>query len=113
MCSLCATMGNGSFWTDAAGHQEFEAAGERITHREERSRRVRLVNVVLQHYGLSLRDWSGSAYVLASVSGASEIVYHLNGIWSAAERLAQRVCDPLDAELLVKLQLAAASRAAT
>ena len=110
MCSLCDTLGNGSFWTDAAGHPEFDAAG-RVTPRHERSRRVQLVNLVLREYGLHVGDWSGSAYVVESTSGGSEIVYHLNGIWSAAHRLAQRPCDPLDPTLLARLSdVAAADR---
>jgi hypothetical protein len=49
--------------------------------------------------------------VVESTSGGSEIVYHLNGIWSAAHRLAQRPCDPLDPTLLARLSdVAAADR---
>jgi hypothetical protein len=103
MCSLCDTMGNGSFWTDAAGRAEFEASGERVTPRRERARRVQLANLILREFGLKLSDWSGSAYVIESNSGASEIVYHLNGIWSAAERLSGRRCDPLDPTLIARL----------
>ncbi len=108
MCSLCGTMGNGSFWTDAAGRAEFEASGERVTPRRERTRRVQLANLILREFGLRLSDWSGSAYVIEASSGASEIVYHLNGIWSAAERLAGRPCDPLDPTLIARLTLVAA-----
>jgi hypothetical protein len=107
MCSLCDTLGNGSFWTDAAGRAEFEASGERVTPRLERTRRVQLANLILREFGLHVSDWSGSAYVLESSSGKSEIVYHLNGIWSAAHRLAQRPCDPLDPALLARLDDAA------
>lgn len=107
MCSLCDTMGNGSYWTDAAGLTEFEASGQRITARHERTRRVQLVNVILREFGLNLSDWSGSAYVVEASSGASEIAHHLNGIWSSAERLAGRPCDPLDPVLLARLALAA------
>lgn len=103
MCSLCAVVGSGSFWTDAAAHPEFEASGERMTHRQERARRVHLVNLILREFGLTLSDWSGSAYIVESNNGPSEIVYHLNGIWSAAERLTGKPCDPLDAGLLAKL----------
>jgi len=112
MCSLCDTLGNGSFWTDAAGHSEFDGAG-RVTPRHERARRVQLVNLVLREYGLHVSDWSGSAYVVESTSGSSEIVHHLNGIWSAAHRLAQRPCDPLDPTLLTHLSDIAAAGGAS
>lgn len=102
MCSLCDTLGNGNFWTDAAGRPEFEGAG-RVTPRHERARRVQLINLILRDIGLHVSDWSGSAYVVEAPSGASEIVHHLNGIWSAVHRLAQRPCDPLDPTLLARI----------
>ena len=106
MCSLCDTLGNGSFWTDAAGRPEFDGSG-RVTPRHERTRRVQLANLILREYGLQVSDWSGTAYVVEAKSGGSEIVHHLNGIWSAAHRLAQRPCDPLDSALLARLSDAA------
>ena len=103
-------MGSGSFWTDAAGHAEFDGSGERVTPRHERTKRVQLANLVLREFGLKVSDWSGSAYVVEAGSGASEIVYHLNGIWAAAERLAGRPCDPLDPALLARLAAVADER---
>jgi hypothetical protein len=70
----------------------------------ERQARVRLVNAVLQHYGLKLTEWSGKSYVLSSRTGRTVIVDNLSELWGQAERLCGRRCDPLDERLLVSLE---------
>lgn len=87
-----------------AGRSEFQWSGERVSRRIERNRRVALIKPVLRHYGLTLNDWGGSSYLLENRAGASEEVYQLNGIWSAAEALAGRPCDPLDPELIASIK---------
>jgi hypothetical protein len=52
--------------------------------------------VVLKHYGVAVRDWSGNAYLLTSRTGRTAIVETIGEIWSATERLGGRTCDPLD-----------------
>ena len=51
----------------------------------------------------SLRDWSGNAYLLTSRTGRTAIVDTIGEIWSAAERLSGRACDPLDESYLSAL----------
>ena len=104
MCSLCAVLGSSRHWTDAAGRPEFERAGHKVTRREERERRVAFLNHIIFSYGLSLQDWGGNSYVLQNRHGKTENVYNLAGIWAAAERLAERACDPLDADLIARLE---------
>jgi hypothetical protein len=103
MCALCAVLGSSRYWTDAAGRAEFEADGVKVSKRHEHARRVQLANGVLQTFGLRLKDWGASSYVLENAAGKSEGVYHLNGIWAAAERLSGEVCDPLDEALIARL----------
>jgi hypothetical protein len=101
MCSLCGMLGDQVHWTD--GKQPTPQA-----HGQPRERqvRVRLVNAVLQHYGLTLAEWSGRSYVLASRTGRTALVDNLSELWGQAERLCGRRCDPLDERLLVSLELA-------
>jgi hypothetical protein len=68
--------------------------------RRARVFRVRLLNRVLDHFGLRLDDWSGSVYVLRDRKGRAEVVPDLGALWVAAERLAGRRLDPLDPSLL-------------
>lgn len=104
MCSLCGILGGRGHWADSSASPEaFAARTERHTRRRERQERTRLVNRVLAHYGLSLQDWQGSAYVLKSRTGRSVMVEDLNRVWAEAERLSRKDCDPLDEGLLQAL----------
>jgi hypothetical protein len=101
MCSLCGMLGDQAHWTDSK-----RPTAEAHAQWRERQVRVRLVNTVLQHYGLTLADWSGKSYVLSSRTGRTAIVDNLSDLWSQAERLSGRRCDPLDERLLFSLELA-------
>lgn len=105
MCVLCGVLGEEAHWTEAAGRDDPSAGTPRApTRRHARQYRVALANKVLRHYGLTLTDWDGHAYVLGSRTGRSEIVRHLGAVWPLAERMAGRRCDPLDPALLTALE---------
>jgi hypothetical protein len=57
-------------------------------------------------YGLSLADWQGTAYLLSSATGRTEIIDNLGHLWAAAEAMLGRACDPLDPALLGRLDAA-------
>ena len=99
MCSLCGMFEGQVHWTESKS-----PAAEAHAQRRERQARVRLVNTVLQHYGLTLAEWSGKSYVLSSRTGRTAIVGNLSELWGQAERLSGRRCDPLDERLLVSLE---------
>ena len=69
-----------------------------------RFERVRLVNRVLDHFGLRLDDWSAAVYVVRDRKGRAEVVADLGELWQAAERLAGRPLDPLDPALVAALR---------
>src|ERR1700730_1428345 len=58
----------------------------------------------LKHYGMTLADWQGASFVLSTATGKTEIVDNLSHLWAAAERLLSRPCDPLDEELIARLE---------
>jgi hypothetical protein len=104
MCSLCGILGGRGHWADSATSPEaFARRAERHTWQRERQARTRLINRVLNHYGLSLKDWAGNAYVLRSRTGRTSIVNNLSEVWAEAERLSHKDCDPLDPALLQAL----------
>jgi len=104
MCSLCGVLGGRGHWTDSnAAPEAFRSRTERHTRARERQLRTRLINQVLQHYGLSLKDWASDQYVLKSRTGRSVIVGNLSEVWAEAEKLAHKDCDPLDEGLLQAL----------
>lgn len=102
MCGLCGVLGAEDHWTDASARPD--ALGRQTTRRQERFARIALANRILRHYGLRLGDFEGQSYVLRSATGRAELVPHLAGMWSAAERLAGRTCDPLDRDLIATLE---------
>jgi hypothetical protein len=100
MCSLCAALGGSRFWADAAGHEAFSRDGGKLSIRAEREERVHLLGRIAAFYGVSIRDWGGSSYMLETESGQRANVYTLSGIWSQLEELSDQLCDPLDPALL-------------
>ena len=104
MCALCGSLGGDAHWTDAVSREDvFTPNHDPARRRQERARRVQFANRVLKLYGLRLSDWQGASFLLATFTGKSEIVGDLGHLWAAAERLAGRSCDPLDPELLARL----------
>lgn len=103
MCGLCGVLGGSDHWTDAAARPGVFAAADPLARRRERARRVLAANRVLALYGMQLSDWQGSSYVLSTLTGKTELVDNLSHLWSVAERLSGRACDPLDPTLLARL----------
>ena len=66
--------------------------------------RVAAANRILKHYGMTLADWQSASFVLSTATGKTEIVDNLSHLWAAAERLLGRPCDPLDEELIARLE---------
>ena len=104
MCALCGALGTPQHWTDAPPGPDLAARdADAVYRRRERIHRVAAANRVLRHYHMTLADWQGSAFVLSSLTGKTEMVENLSHLWPAAERLMGRRCDPLDDALLASL----------
>ena len=104
MCGLCGVLGGKGHWTESSSSPEaFAARAEVPTSQRERQERTRLVNRVLGHYGLGLKDWSGSAYVLKGNTGKTVIIDNLAQMWAEEEKLTGRSFDPLDDTLVASL----------
>ncbi|MDE0727005.1 MAG: hypothetical protein OSB82_11130 [Alphaproteobacteria bacterium] len=101
MCSLCGVLGGRGHWTESAAAPEaFATRAEAHTRARERQERTRLVNRVLDHYGLRLGDWSAGGHMLRGRTGRTALVNNLSEMWAAADGLARGDVDPLDPELL-------------
>jgi hypothetical protein len=90
MCALCGVLVK-SHWAE-------EGSGRR-----GRAPRVRLLNRVLDHFGLQLTDWAGRVYVVRDRKGRATVVDDVGMVWTAAEELLGRKLDPLEPELLAAL----------
>jgi len=102
MCGLCGILAGAR--RGAGPEASLFAAAASTTHgRQERHKRLRLLNQVLRHYRLTLTDFAGSGFVLRSPTGRSELVSSVGALWPAVERLSGKPCDPLDPALLATL----------
>ena len=105
MCALCGVLGAAEHWTDAVARPGvFTRNTDMASRLRERMNRVAAANRVLKHYRMSLADWQGSAFVLSTATGKSEIVDNLAQLWIAAERLCGQACDPLDLDLIALME---------
>lgn len=105
MCSLCGALGGNEHWADAVARPGVYTRNvERIDRRRERASRVAAANRVLSAYALTLSDWQGSSYVLANRTGKSEVIEDLGHLWPAAERMIGRACDPLDPDIIARVE---------
>ncbi|MBQ3105402.1 MAG: hypothetical protein IJC59_06030 [Lachnospiraceae bacterium] len=98
-------------WTDQPVHdinyrsRKMIVAGELQRDRMRlRLRRVAIANKILEYYGLTLKEWQGSRYMLFSKKGISEVIYDLGGMWDKASKMAHKTVDPLDPDFLRSLQ---------
>lgn len=111
MCVLCGEMIMTVHWTDQPLHdadyrnQKRIVAGSRQRERMRlRLRRVSIANKILKYYGLNMKEWNGSRYMLFDKKGTSKVVYDLGGMWKEAESMAHTVLDPLDPKFLESLR---------
>ena len=111
MCILCGEMIMTVHWTDQPVHDANYRSRKKIVagegQRERmrlRLRRVAIANQILSSYGLALKDWSGSQYMLFDKKGTSVVINDLGGMWKAASDLAHQDLDPLDPVFLKALR---------
>lgn len=97
MCGLCGLLGPQKHWSDA-DHRLPDLRGP-----AERQRRTAIASRLLAPFGLKLDVWA-NCYVLSGRTGRREVVNGLGELWSAAERISGRPCDPLDPEVIAAMQ---------
>ncbi|PMR78790.1 hypothetical protein [Billgrantia endophytica] len=96
MCGLCGLLDGGAHWGDPL-------TGSGRPARQQRLRRLQALNRILSHYRLTLSDFHGSGFLLASATGKQVMVANLDDLWHRVEALCGRHPDPLSAELLAHL----------
>jgi hypothetical protein len=93
MCGLCGILSDDRHW-EGLWQLADEAERARV-HRNERLDRVRYLNRLLGAFSCSVSDWQGSAYLLSTFTGKTEIVQNLPQLWTSVQRLTGHVADPL------------------
>lgn len=96
MCEVCAVFGIGTHWTDAAARANARLPAPDISrYRDERRRRIALVNRLTESAGITVSDWDGEAFWVNTSTGRGERATDLNAVWRIAEQLSGRSFDPL------------------
>lgn len=97
MCAFCGAFGGAGHWSDGL------SGAAAATPTAERIRRSAAANALLAPFGLTLREWAGR-YTLRSRTGKMAVVDHFGALWSEAERLSGRRCDPLDPDVIAAME---------
>ena len=100
MCGLCGILNHADHWTSGP-----EGADSPDVSRPAADRHMRALaaNDILSLFGLRLDSWAGR-YTLRSNTGKVAVVNNVGAIWIEAERLTGHSCDPLDPDILAKLE---------
>lgn len=104
MCAFCTLFSAEGHWSEAP--TDAASAGEPVSPRDrrlERTRRVAILNRILDYYGCAIEDWAASKYIVRSRRGQAELIDSLPQVWAAVEKIAQRPVDPLEQALIEKL----------
>ncbi|GHV28663.1 hypothetical protein FACS1894167_06300 [Synergistales bacterium] len=105
MCILCGEIMINIHWTDQKLHDSEYGGGKSFTggFRRDRLRRVNYVNHILSFYGLNLKDWNGSKYILSDKKGVQKLVDNFGDMWPEAQNMCGGRIDPLDSNLLAHM----------
>lgn len=94
MCSACGFPTRPGHWTEAGA----EASGDKL---RLRFRRAKVLNKILDGYGLAAHDDGLTPGIqLRSSNGRTTILPDLEAVWAEAERQNGRALDPLDPRFL-------------
>ncbi len=108
MCVLCGELLTKLHWTDQSIHANEDnvvmVGGDRQRENmRNRLARVAVINAICRYYGLEVKDWSGTKYIVSDRKGNAKIVQDLGEVWVAVEELIHRPADPLDPGLIAYL----------
>ncbi len=96
MCEVCAIFGAGEHWSDFARLRDQRFPFEDIQHyRQERIRRIALLNRAIARFGLVCEDWDGEALQIHNAQGRFRLAPTLGDVWPVVTQLAGRAVDPL------------------
>ncbi|AWI33479.1 hypothetical protein LS72_003435 [Helicobacter apodemus] len=106
MCVLCGELITNIHWSEGVSSDEKEVVvGDKQRDRmRQRLQKVQVVNKVLSFYGLQLKEWNASKFVLSDKKGNTKIINHLGELWERADSLTSKDIDVLDTKLLGFLQ---------
>jgi len=103
MCILCGEMISSFHWSDVRFNEKNSliTAGQYSKERMySRHKRIKILSKILEFYGLEIKDWQGSKYLLSNKKGRNIIINDLGDLWHKATLLQTIEFDALDMDLL-------------
>ena len=96
MCEVCAIFGAGEHWSDFSRQRNERFPFEDIQHdRNERRRRIAVLNTLLDPIKLDVGDWDGETLVINDEKGRLKLAPTLGDVWQQVEALSGMKVDPL------------------
>lgn len=95
MCGLCGLIEEQSDWTASLAD---------LPRRQERYKRLALINRLISPHRLKVSDVHGVNYLIETPTGKQAIANGLGELWQQIERLTNKPLDVLDNDFLNKLE---------
>lgn len=92
MCGLCGLIAEQRDWSDGISLH--------IPRRQERYRKITIINKILKYYGTTVSDFQGVNYLLQNQTGKTEIVNGLAILWDEVHKMTHKKVDVLDEKFL-------------
>ena len=96
MCGLCGLIGEAPDWTDALLST--------LPKRQERLRRIKILNVLVAPKRLKISDFHGTNYMVQTPTGGSSMVNGFSELLLEIETMSKTKLDVLSPEVLSYLE---------
>lgn len=103
MCILCGEMISTLHWSELSfkeKHAQMLVGDEQKQRLQARLKKVTILNKILEFYGLKLKEWQNSKFILSNKKGRDIIVNDLGDLWIKVSELEKKSFDVLDDKLL-------------
>ena len=105
MCGFCALMPGAEHWSEVGSAAPAQGdPSSQGSRQRDRLHRIALLNRITRHYGIAVRDWAGTSWIVSHATGETAVIDRLADLWPTVERLARRRCDPLSPALIASLE---------
>ena len=105
MCGFCGLMLGVDHWSEmGSAPPAQEDPSSQGSRQRERLHHIALLNRITSHYGVAVRDWAGTSWIVSHATGETAVIDRLGDLWPTVERLARRRCDPLSPALIAALE---------
>ena len=95
MCGLCGVIAEQRDWSDGISKD--------IPKRQERYRKIKIINQILKYYGVAVSDFQGVNYLIQNKTGKTAVANGLSALWNEVHMMINRDIDVLDDQFLDNL----------